>query len=62
VFSALNNPDDITLDDNYATICGYTQTELESNFMEYIDAAVGSLGYSREKMIDRIRFFYNGYS
>jgi hypothetical protein len=62
VFSALNNPDDITLDKNYAAICGYTQTELESNFMEYIDDAANFLGWSREKMIDRIRFFYNGYS
>jgi hypothetical protein len=62
VFSALNNPDDITLDKKYASICGYTQTELDNNFMEYIDAAADSFDWSREKVIERIRFFYNGYS
>jgi hypothetical protein len=35
VFSALNNPDDITLSEEYAAICGITQEELESNFAEY---------------------------
>jgi hypothetical protein len=62
IFSALNNLNDITLDREFAAICGYTQEELESNFPEYIDAAADFLGWSREKMIDRIRFFYDGYS
>ncbi|MDR1221679.1 MAG: AAA family ATPase, partial [Tannerella sp.] len=29
IFSALNNPRDITLHEQYVTICGYTQEELE---------------------------------
>jgi energy-coupling factor transporter ATP-binding protein EcfA2 len=62
VFSALNNPNDITLNKKFAAICGYTQEELEHNFMEYIDAAADSFGWPREKMIERIRFFYDGYS
>ncbi|MDR1169755.1 MAG: ATP-binding protein [Prevotellaceae bacterium] len=62
VFSALNNLNDITLNEKYAAICGYTQEELEGNFMEYIDDVADSFGWSREKMIERIRFFYNGYS
>lgn len=62
IFSALNNLNDITLDRRFAGICGYTQEELETNFPEYIDAAADSFGWSREKMIDRIRFFYDGYS
>jgi hypothetical protein len=62
VFSALNNLADITLDKNFATICGYTQEELEGNFSEYIDDAADEFGWSREKMIDRIRYFYDGYS
>ncbi|GHT05476.1 hypothetical protein AGMMS49525_12830 [Bacteroidia bacterium] len=35
IFSGLNNLRDITLDEQYATICGYTQAELESNFDAY---------------------------
>jgi hypothetical protein len=62
VFSALNNPDDITLDDRYASICGYTQEELESNFTEYIAAAAQKLSMSRETLLDEIRTWYDGYS
>ena len=36
VFSGLNNLEDITLDANYSTICGYTQTELEHVFADYL--------------------------
>jgi hypothetical protein len=35
IFSVLNSPNDIMIDDNYASICGYTQAELESNFSEH---------------------------
>ncbi len=34
LFSGLNNLKDITLHPKYATICGYTQEELEKTFME----------------------------
>jgi hypothetical protein len=34
VFSALNNPDDITLQKEYASICGYTQEELQDGSTE----------------------------
>jgi hypothetical protein len=37
IFSALNSLNDITLDNKYASICGYTQEELEYNFSEYMD-------------------------
>jgi hypothetical protein len=36
VFSGMNSPDDISIDDDYATICGYTPDELETNFKEEI--------------------------
>ena len=32
VFSALNNLNDLTMDDRYATLLGYTDEELETNF------------------------------
>ncbi|MDR2382290.1 MAG: AAA family ATPase, partial [Prevotellaceae bacterium] len=62
IFSALNNPQDITLREEYATICGYTQEELESNFPEYIDRAAEYWEMTREDLLDKIRYWYNGYT
>jgi hypothetical protein len=62
IFSALNNLNDITLDDEYASICGYTQEELESYFPEYLDNAAAHIGMEREELLEAIRFHYNGYS
>jgi hypothetical protein len=62
IFSALNNPLDITLDEDYASICGYTQEELESNFSEYIDRAAEHLKMTREYLLGQIRYWYNGYT
>jgi hypothetical protein len=62
IFSALNNPRDITLREPYAARCGYTQEELESNFSEYIDRASGHLNMTREYLLEQIRYWYNGYT
>lgn len=51
VFSGLNNLEDITLDAKYSTLCGYTQSELESVFSDYM------VGVDREEM----KSWYNGY-
>jgi len=52
LFSGLNNLWDITLDERFATICGYTQNDLETVFMEYL------VGVDLEK----VKLWYNGYS
>ncbi|MDR0725212.1 MAG: ATP-binding protein [Prevotellaceae bacterium] len=62
IFSALNNPVDITIDEDYVSICGYTQEELESNFSEYIDSAAEHLKMTREDLLEQIRYWYNGYT
>ncbi|MDR1129493.1 MAG: ATP-binding protein [Prevotellaceae bacterium] len=62
IFSALNNLKDITLKKEYAAICGITQEELENNFTEHIDVAVEKLSSTRDKLLDDIRQWYNGYS
>jgi hypothetical protein len=62
IFSSLNNLSDITLHEDYATICGYTQAELESNFSDYMDNAGRRLNMSREELLTGIRTMYNGYS
>jgi len=52
IFSGLNQLNDITLDPNFATICGYTQTDLETVFTDRIK------DFDKEE----VRRWYNGYS
>ena len=51
LFSGLNNLRNISLDPNYASICGYTDTDLDEVFAPELE------GLDR----DRIREWYNGY-
>ncbi|MDR3113804.1 MAG: ATP-binding protein [Endomicrobium sp.] len=62
VFSALNNINDITVDERYAAICGYTQEELEDNFKNHILAAAETLKLSYNRTVASIKNWYNGYS
>ena len=63
LFSKLNNLMDLTLHPSYATMLGYTQEELNSNFTEYIDEAFKKFPhYTREAFLAKIRLWYNGYS
>jgi len=36
LFSGLNNLEDITIDARYATICGYTQQDIDTTFNEHL--------------------------
>jgi nicotinamide riboside kinase len=62
VFSGLNNPDDITMDEKYVSICGYTQEELVSYFDEHIDDFARSENVSEKEIVKAIRLWYNGFS
>jgi len=52
LFSGLNNLEDITLSSTYASICGYTEDELNRVFAAWLE------GVDR----DALRRWYNGYS
>ena len=52
IFSGLNQLNDITIDPEYATICGYTQWELESVFGDRLAA------FDKEE----VKNWYNGYN
>jgi Predicted AAA-ATPase len=62
IFSDLNHLTDITLNKNYATITGYTQAELESNFEDYIQLAMQDLQLSREGLLAEMKKWYDGFS
>jgi hypothetical protein len=61
IFSGLNNLRDLTMDAQYATMLGYTQEELESNFGEEIEMTAQKLNLSRAELLDEMRVWYNGY-
>jgi hypothetical protein len=61
IFSGLNNLRDLTMDAQYATMLGYTQEELESNFEEEIEMAAQKLNLSRAELLEQMRVWYNGY-
>lgn len=52
LFSGLNNLRDITLSTEYATICGYTQKDIEYSFREYLEGVD----------LEELKRWYNGYS
>lgn len=62
LFSDLNNLTDITMDARFATLVGYTQTELEAYFPEYIDRLTVKFQASRAEVLQAIQHWYNGYS
>jgi hypothetical protein len=62
IFSDLNQLTDITLNKNYATLTGYTQTELEHSFSEYLQSVEKHLNLSRTALLNKIKTWYDGYS
>jgi hypothetical protein len=55
IFSDLNHLIDLTLNDKYAALCGYTQQELEDNFDMYLQKLP-------DDTLKRMKEWYNGYS
>lgn len=62
IFSGFNNLNDISFKEQYAGICGYTQTELEHDFASHIDALAKHNEASKEDTLVEIKHWYNGYS
>jgi hypothetical protein len=62
VFSALNHLKDISLNDDYATLLGYTQQELEQHFEPYMPLAAAKNEMNRAELLAELKHWYNGYS
>lgn len=61
LFSGPNNLNDISLNEKYATLCGYTEQEIVTNFNEWIAECAEIKKASPQKTIDEMRTWYNGY-
>ncbi len=61
IFSELNNITNISMDEEYAGICGITKEELLTQMSEDIDALAKRLSLSREVTIQKLKENYDGY-
>ncbi len=61
IFSDLNNLTDISMNDDYATMCGYTEKELEENFHSQIIEMSEYQKIEYNTFLQRIKKWYDGY-
>jgi hypothetical protein len=61
VFSKLNNLRDITMNEQFATMYGYTQEEVEQYFGDRIDELADKNKKDRKEYRETIRQWYNGF-
>ena len=61
IFSELNNIRNISMDDDYAGMCGITKEELVTQMSDDIDELAAKLQLTREQTIDKLKERYDGY-
>ncbi len=61
LFSGINNLTIITLDKQYATICGYTDQEIDHNFSDFITVWAEKENVSYDQIRGQMKTWYNGY-
>ena len=61
IFSELNNISNISMDDDYAGICGITMEELTTQMSADVDALAGKLDMTSEETLKKLREYYDGY-
>ena len=61
IFSDLNNLTNISMDSEYASICGITEEELTGQLSDYVDALAENLKLTREQAVELLGKRYNGY-
>ena len=61
IFSELNNITNISMNDDYAGICGITKDELLTQMSEDIEALAKRQNITKEQVVDRLKENYDGY-
>ena len=61
IFSELNNLSNISMNPEYAALCGITQEELETCMADYVERMGTALGIGREETLLRLKAKYDGY-
>ena len=61
VFSDLNNLDDITMWNDFSTICGITEKEIHNTFDEEIGLMAEKLQLTKAECYNKLKSYYDGY-
>ena len=61
VFSELNTLTDLSMDENYATLLGYTQDELNTYFVDWIDKWCTEKQLHPQVVLEQLKNRYNGF-
>ena len=61
IFSDLNNLTDISMSDDYATMCGYTEKELIDNFSRKLKEVSKRYSFGYETFLHNVKEWYDGY-
>ncbi len=62
VFSVLGNLKDVSLLPQFNDVVGFTLEEIIHNFPEHLQALAEKEGVTREKVLEALQYWYNGYS
>ena len=61
IFSAFNNLQDISLDPLYGSLLGYTESEIHTYFLSYLERAGEALGCGVNPLMAKLRGQYGGF-
>lgn len=61
IFSGFNNLKDLTLDERFADLLGYTEHELGASFADWIKTTADALALPIDQLRNNLRFWYDGY-
>lgn len=62
IFSELNNITNASMRDDFASICGITLDEMESQLHEGIQKLGEANNLTKEETIEKLRYYYDGYA
>ena len=61
IFSDLNNLTNISMDSEYAGICGITEEELTGQLSDYVDSIADNQGKTHDEVLQQLKQNYDGY-
>jgi hypothetical protein len=61
VFSTLNQLTDISMNEKYGALFGYTEEELIENFGEHLEAGAKKLNCLVDELVEKMRLYYDGF-
>jgi len=61
IFSDMNQPDDISMSEEFNTLCGLTYNEIESTFKPELEALGEKENLSLNETLGRLKYWYDGY-